>query len=186
MTYDQQLADYESSLAWVGRLIETTHAHQLDLPTPCSEFTVRHLIGHLIGTAYRGLGTATGVPSSVPHVVTNVSDDVLGTTYTRCAVDIIPAFAAMDAATPVVAPWGETLALAAVQGFTVETVTHGWDLATATARPPIAPPGVAERCLEFAAQVIPTRLRGVMYADAVPDQPGVWATERLAHLLGHR
>lgn len=75
--------------------------------------------------------------------------------------------------------------MAAARGFTVETVTHGWDLAVATGRPAEAPEGIADRCLVFAASVIPDRLRGVMYDPPIAGGDTVSATERLAYLLGH-
>lgn len=184
--YRQQVRDYAAALDWVAGLITTTEGEMLTHPTPCPEWDVRMLIGHLIGTAHRGRGTANGVPATgVPHVVTGVPDDELGPAYVRLAAEIVPAFARFEAGTRVRAPWGEVPALDAVRGFTVETTAHGWDLAVATGRPAVAPPGVAERCLEFAADVIPARLRGVMYAEPTAGPPEATPTERLARLLGH-
>ena len=186
MRHAQQLHDYTASLRWVSGLITATPMDAFDKPTPCSEWNVRLLIGHLIGTAHRARATATATPSAgVPHVVTDVPDDELATTYAQLADEIVAGFSAVAGDAPVRAPWGEVTALEAVTGFTVETTTHGWDLAVATGRPAIAPPGVAERCLASAAAVIPPRLRGVMYADPLPDAPNMSPTERLVRLLGH-
>ena len=177
---------YAVSLGWVSSLIGDTPARVFGEPTPCSEWDVRLLIGHLIGTAYRGRGTAAGVSTAeVPHVVTGVLDDKLAALYAQLADEIIPAFSSLSADTSVRAPWGQVTAAEAVRGFIVETIAHGWDLAVATGRPAIAPPGVAERCLASSGDLVPARLRGVMYAAPVADDPGVSATERLARLLGH-
>lgn len=184
--YEQQLHDYAAALGWVSGLIAATESGQLTFPTPCAEWDVRMLIGHLIGTAHRGLGTGTGRPASdVPHVVTTVPDTELAPTYRRISDDIVPAFAALAHDTLVPAPWGEVSALAGVQGFTIETTTHGWDLATATGQPADAPPGVADHCLNFAAETVPTRLRGISYEAAIPTPFDVAPTARLARLLGH-
>lgn len=186
LMYEQQLGDYAAALGWARGLITATEPGMLTLPTPCTEWDVRTLIGHLIGTAHRGRGTATRRPATgVPHVVTDVPDLELGSTYARIADDIVPAFAALAHDALVPAPWGKVPALAAVQGFTIETTTHGWDLATATAQPAESPPGVAERCLAFAAETVPTRLRGISYATPVPTSSEASPTERLARLLGH-
>ncbi|MFK4085940.1 TIGR03086 family metal-binding protein [Kribbella sp. NPDC020789] len=185
MSYDQQLKDYAASLGWVSGLIADTPAEALGRPTPCSEWDVRLLIGHLIGTAHRGRGTALGVASDVPHVVTDVPDDKLSATYAGLADEIVAAFGRLAGEDPVRAPWGPVTALNAVRGFTIETTAHGWDLAVATARPAIAPPGVAERCLAHEAELVPARLRGVMYDEPLADVPDISATERLARLLGH-
>lgn len=65
----------------------------------------------------------------------------------------------------------------------METVAHGWDLAVATGQPAHLE-AVAQRCLDTAGpQIVPERLRGVMYDPPLTTQDES-ATERLAHLLG--
>jgi NAD(P)-dependent dehydrogenase (short-subunit alcohol dehydrogenase family) len=104
--------------------------------------------------------------------VTDVPDDKLAVTYAQLVREIVPAFASLDGGAAVRAPWGQVTALEAARGFTIETTRHGWDLAVATDRSAIAPAGVAERCLEFAVDAIPDRLRGVASAEAVSHDPG--------------
>lgn len=147
------------------------------------QFDVRLLMGHLIGTARRGLGTAEQVSTrDVPHVVADVRDEDLAVDYAAFAERIRPAWSRPDADDQVIAPWGPCTALEAVRGFTA----HGWDLAVTTGQPCNVFDSAAERCLAFAAEVIPARLRGVMYDQPVETVTASGATERLAHLLGHR
>lgn len=187
VTLDRQRQDYFEALAWVGELMTATRPAQFGARTPCEEFDVRDLMGHLLGTAHRGLGTARHVSTrNVPHVITDVPDDELASSLTTLATSIRHAWSRLAAADGVRAPWGRCTALEAARGFTVETVTHGWDLAVATGQPCEAPAGIADRCLTYAAAVVPDRLRGVMYGAPVVDDEGRSATERLAHLLGHR
>ncbi|BCJ33448.1 TIGR03086 family protein [Actinocatenispora thailandica] len=187
MTYEQQRQDYVAALDWVARLMAQTAAEQLGRPTPCTEFTVRALLGHLVGTARRGLGTADGTSTrGVPHVVTDVPDAELAAEYARLAARLGPAWSRRTGQQPVTAPWGRCSALDAVRGFTVETLTHGWDLAVATGQPADALEPVAQRCLALAPDVVPDRLRGVMYDEPVDSDATIPATERLARLLGHR
>ena len=186
VTFAQQLQDYSDACRWVGELAAATQTPQLDAPTPCENFDVRRLLGHLLGTAHRALATARGVSTrGIPHVITDVIDDKLAATYATLASAIPEEWSHVAAADPVVAPWGPCTALEAAQGFTVETVTHGWDLAVATGQPSEAPNGIADRCLGYAAAVIPDRLRGVMYDAPIVGDECPSATERLAHLLGH-
>ena len=187
MTFEQLRRDYFDALDWVTALMTATRAHQLDDRTPCAEFDVRHLLGHLVGTAHRGLGTARGVSTrDIPHVVTDLPEDRLAPTYASLANSLREAWSRLAGTDEVTAPWGRCTALAAVRGFVVETVTHGWDLAVATGQPCDAPNGIADRCLGYAAAVIPDRLRGVMYDAPVVGAESAPATERLAHLLGHK
>jgi uncharacterized protein (TIGR03086 family) len=185
--FDQQRHDYFDALSWVTALMETTTTAQLTNATPCTEYDVRALAGHLIGTAHRGLGTAEGVSThDIPHVVTDVPDPQLATTYATLAGRIRAAWKPLRFDDQVRAPWGPCTAHTAARGFTIETVTHGWDLAIATDQPSTKLDHVAERCLPFATNVIPDRLRGVMYDDPVSGLAATSATERLAHLLGHQ
>ena len=186
VAFTQQRQDYVDALAWVGGLMAATRPRQLGAQTPCADFTVRDLMGHLLGTAQRGLGTAQRVSTrDIPHVVTDVPDSELAATYASLAASIRNAWSRLTPDDKVTAPWGPCTALEAARGFTVETVTHGWDLAVATEQPHDAPEGIADRCLAYAASVIPDRLRGVMYDAPVVGSESSSATERLAHLLGH-
>jgi uncharacterized protein (TIGR03086 family) len=186
VTMARQRQDYFDGLGWVTHLMTETPSESLGLPTPCDDFDVRSLLGHLIGTAHRGLATARRLPTrGIPHVVTDVPDTELASTYAQLAVSIQSTWSLLDAADAVVAPWGPCTALEAVRGFTVETITHGWDLAVATGQPDEAPNGIADRCLSYAAAVIPDRLRGAMYDAPVVGTETSSPTEQLAHLLGH-
>lgn len=187
VTFTQQRQDYFDALAWVGELMTATQPRQLDTLTPCEGFNIRLLMGHLLGTAHRGLGTARGVSTrDIPHVVTDVPDEELAATYATLSASIRQTWSPLVASDQVRAPWGPCTVLEAARGFTVETVTHGWDLAVATGQPCDAPGNIADRCLTYAASVIPDRLRGVMYDAPIVGGGDRSATERLAHLLGHK
>ena len=69
MTFTRQRHDYFAAPAWVADLMAATRPEQLGLRTPCADFTVCDLMGHLLGTAHRGLGTARRVPTrrSAPY-----------------------------------------------------------------------------------------------------------------------
>jgi uncharacterized protein (TIGR03086 family) len=183
----QQRLDYFDALNWVAHLATEVPIKEMEAATPCEDFDVRSLLGHLIGTAHRGLATARRIPTrGIPHVVNDVPDAELASTYARLAASIRDAWAPLTAADEVHAPWGTCTAMDAARGFTVETITHGWDLAIATGQPSDAPNSIADRCLAYAAAVVPDRLRGVMYHRPVVNGNASSTTEQLAHLLGHR
>ncbi|MEU4482791.1 TIGR03086 family metal-binding protein [Micromonospora sp. NPDC023966] len=183
----RQRQDYFDALGWVTQLMTQVRSEHLEARTPCVDFDVRGLLGHLIGTAHRGLGTARGIPTrGIPHVITNVADAELASTYATLAASIREAWSPLAAVDGVIAPWGPCTAAEAARGFTVETITHGWDLAVATGQPSDAPNGIADRCLSYASAAIPDRLRGVMYDAPVVGAKASSTTEQLAHLLGHK
>jgi uncharacterized protein (TIGR03086 family) len=185
--FARQRLDYFDAVAWVGGLIAATGPERLGGPTPCREFDVRQLIGHLLGSCRRGLASARGLSSrDVPLVVTDIADGQLATAYGMMAVEIREAWAKLAGADRVPTPWGPCSAWEGARGFTVETVTHGWDLAVSTGQPAEAPGGIAARCLDYGARIVPERLRGVVYDPPVVAAVATSTTERLAHLLGHR
>ncbi|MEY8043387.1 maleylpyruvate isomerase N-terminal domain-containing protein [Saccharopolyspora cebuensis] len=59
--------DYFDALAWVTRLMTAVRPGHFDAPTPCEDFDVRSLMGHLIGTAHRGPATARHLPTPLGH-----------------------------------------------------------------------------------------------------------------------
>jgi uncharacterized protein (TIGR03086 family) len=187
VTIERQRQDYFDALGGVTHLMTWVKTEYLEAPTPCEEFDVRNLLGHLVGTAHRGLATARHITTrDIPHVITDLPDTELAPTYATLAASIREAWSPLTAADTVVAPWGPCTALEGARGFTVETVTHGWDLAVATGQSSDAPNGIADRCLSYAAAGIPDRLRGAMYGAPVVGARTSSATEQLAHLLGHK
>lgn len=185
MVFVVQRADYLAAVDWVADLMEETGWDKLSLPTPCKEFDVWRLMGLLIGTAYRGLGTATGEPTThVPHVVSDVADVQLPAVYRDLAGELRATWSLIDGEAELRASWGTCTAEEAARGFTVETLVHGWDLAEATGRPSDGPPGVGQRCLAHQGDLVPARLRGKMYDDPVEISAELSATRRLAHHLG--
>ena len=66
---------YRTVLAWVRDLSEAVPADRLAAPTPCSEYDVRALLGHLVATVDRArvIGEG-GDPNPMPRVVTGVPD----------------------------------------------------------------------------------------------------------------
>jgi hypothetical protein len=110
----RQRQDYLDALNWVSRLMARVPGGHLGFPTPCEGFDVRSLLGHLIGTAHRGLATARCVPSrGIPHVVTDVPDTELARTYAQLAVVIEEAWLPPAAADEGIAVRGPCTALEA-------------------------------------------------------------------------
>jgi hypothetical protein len=106
VTFEQQRQDYVDALGWVADLMAGTTPAQLGGSTPCDQFDVRLLMGHLIGTAGRGLGTAERVSTrDIPHVVTDVRDEDLAVNYTAFVDQIRLAWSRLDADDQVIGPY---------------------------------------------------------------------------------
>ncbi|MFB9382936.1 TIGR03086 family metal-binding protein [Pseudonocardia petroleophila] len=181
---------YARALTWVRELMAAVPADRLDDPTPCAEYDVRALLGHLVATVGRArvIGEG-GDPTTEPTVVTGVPDDGWAEAYAAATERMWPVYRAdgvLDR--EVVAPWGRAPARTAVWAYLNETLVHGWDLAVATGQPVEFPdPAVPEQVLAVVAPLVPAAVRGgpVPFAAVVASGPDAGPTERLAHWSGH-
>lgn len=180
---------YRDALAWTTDLIAAVKPDQLDLPTPCAEFDVRTLLGHLIATVERArvIGEG-GDPGSIPLVIDTIDDDGYLDAYKSSTDRMWSVWhddTLLDA--EVTPPWGTVPGRAAIGGYLNETLVHGWDLAVATEQKDEADPTLAEAALGMARKMIPASPRGgfIPFAEVVHSTPGAGPTERLANWSGH-
>jgi uncharacterized protein (TIGR03086 family) len=124
----------------VARLAEGVTEEQMNAPTPCPQYAVRNLIGHLAGLsrAFRDAGrkdlgptTNTDPSSSMPDVTPDWRAEL-----PTLLAELAEAWRDPNAWTGHTRAGGVDLP-GAVAGLvaTDELVVHGWDLARATAQP---------------------------------------------------
>ncbi|OBI94261.1 TIGR03086 family metal-binding protein [Mycobacterium sp. 1245805.9] len=108
-------------------VVEAVTHDQLEWPTPCSEWSVRQLIDHLVGGADYLLAAATGPEGAL-------SDRPPGITYRTCVDRVLTALESPGALERVcVSPLGFDWSVAdAVAGTFMDVLIHTWDLARAT------------------------------------------------------
>jgi len=181
---------YRSALAWAQGKVRCVDPAMLDRPTPCSEYDVRALLGHLVATVIRARVIAEGGdPTTMPVVVTGVPDDGWPAEL-AAAVDKAMAAWSDDAVLDrdAIVPWGRVPGRQAIWGYLNEALVHGWDLAVATGQPSEADPAIAEAGLAAGRQILPADFRGgpVPFAEVVPSAPDAGLTERLDNWAGHR
>jgi len=180
---------YRTALTWVRTLADGVPADRLTDPTPCAEWDVRGMLGHLVATVdrVRVIGEG-GDPQTTPRVVEGIADDCW-TDALAAAEDKMAAVWADDAVLDelVTVPWGRVPGRAAVWGYIREALVHGWDLAVATGQSPEADPATAEAALAETKRVMPAEPRGgpIPFAAPVAPRPGAGPTEQLANWCGH-
>jgi uncharacterized protein (TIGR03086 family) len=173
----------------VRTLADGVPADRLADPTPCVEWDVRGMLGHLVATVdrVRVIGEG-GDPQTTPRVVEGIADDGW-TDALGAAEDKMAAVWADDAVLDelVTVPWGRVPGRAAVWGYIREALVHGWDLAVATGQSPEADPVTAEAALAETKLVMPAEPRGgpIPFAAPVAPRPGAGPTEQLANWCGH-
>ncbi len=157
-------------------------------PTPCPEFDVATLVGHLIAVHRRLAHVATGGRASdVPSLVDDIPPAELGRVFTaeRAALATVLADDAVLDRTFLV-PWGEAPGRAALFAYVQEYAVHAWDLAAATGTTAALDPAAAETALALAVQFLPAEPRGgpIPFGPAVDVPADAGTYERLVGWLG--
>ncbi|WP_166849976.1 TIGR03086 family metal-binding protein [Isoptericola sp. BMS4] len=172
---------------WVTDLLDGTRPEQAADPTPCTEYDVRALAEHLHAVSAKLRAMAEGdnprdLPARVP-----LGDEAVADRYAAGAAEAMAAWSDDKLlTTTVTAPFGPAPGALALAGFVMETVAHGWDLATATGQPVEAEPAVVA-----VAQAVAERALGdgprdprLPFDDPVEPPAGAGPTARLAAYLG--
>jgi uncharacterized protein (TIGR03086 family) len=153
---------------------------QYDDKTPCTEWTVRDLLEHMIGVV-EGLGAAAS--GRVPEPFALGAD---------------PAAQFHAAATSAMVGWrtpgvldrivdagpGPMPGRALASINLLDTATHTWDLATATGQPSALPDDLAAAALEASRTIITAEVRPGRFGAEVPAPAGATPTEALVAFLG--
>jgi uncharacterized protein (TIGR03086 family) len=124
-------------------VIGAVRPDQLANPTPCTEFDVRHLLGHLVDVLHRVAAMGRGEDPTAAHPevgdvsIAACADDAWTATW-LAAVDEASAAWADDAALErtIVLTWATDKGGVALLGYVSEITVHTWDIAQATGRQP--------------------------------------------------
>jgi uncharacterized protein (TIGR03086 family) len=135
---------------------------RLAAPTPCDEYDVRHLTGHLVAVLRRiGYVAGGGHAFDVPSIVLDLPDDGWRPAARANAEDLRAAWADDAVLDRVLRlPWGEVPGRGAALAYVQELTTHSWDLATALGRADVLNPALAEVALAAATRFVPAQPRG--------------------------
>ena len=166
-------------------LIDATSPDQYAAPTPCTDWTVRDLLTHLIAgnVKYVEIGRGKEWARGAPDVVL---DDEPGRMYRRTMEAMLhaweqPGVLDRDTALPV----GRGPAALALYLHLGETLVHGWDLARATGQLPPWDAEVVEASLtQFRSWIPPQRPPGSPFSDAASVGANAAPIDRLAAYLG--
>jgi uncharacterized protein (TIGR03086 family) len=185
--------------ASTGSVLAGVTEAQLAQPTPCADWSVRDLVGHIIDATnlWADLAESGDLPDYrqwPEYAGTDFAGD-----FGRHAARAIAGFAAPGALDrPMVLPTGPAPGSLAVQVATGEIFVHGWDLAVALGgtavggtaiggRPPAMDDGVAAALLVSDWLVLCVQVRGAdpgVFAPEIEPSDGASAADRLAAFLG--
>jgi uncharacterized protein (TIGR03086 family) len=180
-----------TALDGTGQLVAAVTAEQWDLPTPCSDWTVRQLVNHVVGGNRLFTRVLHGEPLPPrDQLGRRAAEDQLGDdpagAYDASAGELL---AALRAPGVLQRTWTVPAATlpgpAVVHLRTVEILVHGWDLAHAIGRPMPFPDELAAGELAFSRDLLGRLPEGRSpFAASSPVADDAPAVDRLAALLG--
>ncbi|MEA2827367.1 MAG: hypothetical protein QOG43_1806 [Actinomycetota bacterium] len=174
-------------LTGTGDVIEGVGDDQWSLPTPCPDYDVSTLVDHILGWAPAFAAGANGEKFEGDPSDHHRGDD--------------PAREFRAAADRIVAGWeehgfdrevsfggggGDSPGPVAFNMTVMETLTHGWDLATATGQPMPWSDEQAAEVLARAEKTLPAQYRGdgMPFGDIVEVPDTAPPTDRVAAFMG--
>jgi uncharacterized protein (TIGR03086 family) len=180
---ESPISQLDRALAAVGELISNIRPEQWSASTPCAEWTVRHIVNHLIGMNRVFAAILAAEPP--PPRVDDTADDELGRAYRESATALVAAFAqpgVLDRSYQ--GPLGVATGRDRLQIRLYDLLAHGWDLAHATAQPAQLPEDLAEQSLSFARGQVSDDDRQGRFGPAQIVAEHASAIEQLVAFLG--
>ncbi len=163
----------------VERFVTTTDRADAGLPTPCEDWDVDDLVGHLIAVVRRIGVVLQGLPPfSVPSTMES-TDRVGDWTHWRAETERVLADDAV-LELEVQVPWGTVTGAQAIGSYVGELATHSWDLARALGRDAELDVRLGEAALPAILAKIPAEPRDqIPFGPVVEVGPEATAFERM-------
>lgn len=178
---------YERALKRTGEVVSGVKKEQLDDPTPCTDWTVRQLLNHIIGGCTTWAMGGRGEIGDMSPDVNRVGDDHVAA-YDRAARDVLEVFrsaGAMDRTFTM--PWGESPGKANLGVAIADVIVHGWDLAQATGQQIDIDDDVADAAYQMTSGMMEPKgsfPRGDAFAEPIEIAEDAPARDRLLAYLG--
>lgn len=170
-------------------VVAAVRPEDLDRPTPCTEFTVQDLLGHLLGACRRVVAVGRGedplsVNTEAPFAPVADWNAAFGTV----AHEIQAAWT--DDATlerTVAMPWATMSTREMLGIYASEITVHTWDVAHATGQSPDWDPDVIDAAFAAMQVALPAEGREIApFDDVVPTPAAAPAIDRLVAWNGRR
>lgn len=175
----------------VAGLLDAIDDSRMDGPTPCPDYAVRHLLGHLTGlaTAFRDaarkdLGASTALP---PDSALPVLEEDWREVLPRRLAEVAAAWRSADAWTGMTRAGGVELPGEVAGAVALdELVIHGWDLARSTGQPYEAGEAELRTCAALLAPADDDPDHGGTFGPPVPVPDDAPLLDRVIGLSGRR
>ncbi|MGW4163464.1 TIGR03086 family metal-binding protein [Streptomyces sp. NPDC004788] len=177
------------AIALAGHTIAAVRPEQFDGPTPCTEFTVRQLAGHLVAVLRRiALAGRGGDVMTLPTVADDLADTAWQEAWDAAVREVEAAWADPEVLGRILKlPFGSLPGGAAAAVWTSEFTVHTWDIATATGQFPDWDPQLVAISYAAMKRGLPTGPRdGAPFAPAVDIDADAPAIDHLVAWCGRK
>jgi uncharacterized protein (TIGR03086 family) len=174
-----QLAAHQRAQDVFASVLANIRSDQLGDPSPCTDWTVKALIDHVIVGNNRVVLLAGGDPLPAP--------DDLSVAHAQTAAAAQAIFASAEGLTRLYElPIGTLPGSVFISLRTTDALAHAWDLARATGQPTGLDPELAAEMLSMARTLLTPELRGSgkPFRQEQPCPPGRPVADQLAAFLG--
>jgi uncharacterized protein (TIGR03086 family) len=181
-----------AAIAVVGPVVDGVRDDQWSAATPCGDWSVRQLTDHVVSGDRLFATILSGTPMPpLEELRRRAAEDHLGSrpsaAYREAARELLAAFELPGVLDEVHGfPVGPLPGRAAIQLRPVETLVHGWDLATATGQPVPFTDSEADDVLRRARVTLRPEYRGpdTAMGEEVEAPAGAAPIVRLAAFMG--
>ncbi|GAC1519541.1 MAG: TIGR03086 family metal-binding protein [Chloroflexota bacterium] len=178
---------YGRALDQTARIAQRVGREHFGLPTPCAEWDVQTLLNHMVAGNWNSAAVAEESPRRRDDAEDLLGDNP-GEAYRRSAEAAKGAWkqqGRLDRTYEM--PMGTLPGQAVLSVRLLETVTHGWDLATATGQAPRFDADVVQEAMDVArSNLAGERPPGFPFAPVVEVADDLPAIDRLAAFMGRR
>lgn len=178
------------SLDQTERQVAAVRPDELGNRTPCSDYDVRALLGHVVAVLQKLARVGAGADvRDAPDVVDGIGDDGWTGAVARARGDVERVWADDETLDRMVTlPWATLPGRAVLDAYTHEFTVHSWDLAHATDRLSELDPDLAVQALDAFPKFAPPGARSGegRFGPVVPVPGDADVYTRLAAYLGRR
>ena len=181
---------FARALDQAGRQVAAVRPDELGDRTPCADYDVRALLGHVVSVLRKLARVGTGGDArDVPDVIDGIADDGWASAFTAARSEAERVWADDGSLDRMVElPWATLPGRDVIDAYTHEFTAHSWDLAHATGRLAELDPDLAAQALTAFSTFAPPEDRSEQGrfspVVAVPDDADIYT--RLAAYLGRR
>lgn len=148
---DDPVLRHSQAAAAFARRVAAVRPEQWDAPTPCTEWDVRALVGHLVDE-HRWLVPLLGgrsLEEAGHHLAGEPVGDAPAQAWEAVLAEAGPAVERADLGATVHLSYGDAPAAHYLSELTTDVVVHGWDLATALGIDPDPEPDLVAAVLAW-------------------------------------